>query len=154
NIYKNADDHTILQQVIYNDQLTQHLTRDDNNIPDSWNQLMENKVKNSEPTNSGFISYKKCHFLNLQASNILTHYEIYHQVANRNFEDYCSKIERQIHTKYNIQEHNYKVDDIVKIQIAKIDRGSVLERVFPAKEVLPLGLKEFSELNNPNLYDY
>ncbi|CAG8651382.1 515_t:CDS:2, partial [Scutellospora calospora] len=141
----------ILQQIIHNDQLTYQLTRDNNSIADDRGQLIENK-KNSELTNLGFISYKKRRLLDLQASNSLTHHEIYCQVANRNLEDYRSKIEYQIHTKYNIQKRNYKVSDLVKIQIAKINCGSgdyCALPLFPAGEVLLLGSKEFPELDYP-----
>ncbi|CAG8760799.1 12002_t:CDS:1, partial [Cetraspora pellucida] len=84
----------------------------------------------------------------------------------------------QMHTKYNIQEHNYQVGNLVKIQIAKIDyepgnyctlsckvflvlpnnmyclvcRFGVLERAFLADEVLLLGPREFSELDNSLTY--
>ncbi|CAG8621506.1 16267_t:CDS:2, partial [Cetraspora pellucida] len=107
-----------------------------------------------------------------------THHDIYCQLANKNLEDYCSKIECQMYTKYNIQEHNYQVGDLVKIQIAKIDcepgnycalsckvflvlsnnmyhlvyRFGVFERAFLADKVLPLGPKEFSKLNNLLIY--
>ncbi|CAG8595644.1 4882_t:CDS:2, partial [Dentiscutata heterogama] len=92
--------------------------------------------------------------------------------------DYCSIIEYQMHTKYNIQEHNYKIDNLVKIQIAKINyrpgncctlfckillvlpnniyylvcQLGIFKRVFFASEVLPLRPKEFSELDNSLIY--
>ncbi|CAG8698541.1 3594_t:CDS:2, partial [Scutellospora calospora] len=81
-------------------------------------------------------------------SNSPTHHDIYCQVANRNFEDYHSKMEHQMYTKYNIQECNYQVGDLVKIQIAKIN----CRPTFLASEVLPLEPREFSELNNSPTY--
>ncbi|CAG8774139.1 15869_t:CDS:1, partial [Dentiscutata heterogama] len=47
-----------------------------------------------------------------EALNRPTHHNIYRQVTNRNLEDYRSKMEHQMHTKYNIQEHNYKINDL------------------------------------------
>ncbi|CAG8839987.1 36409_t:CDS:2, partial [Gigaspora margarita] len=80
-----------------------------------------------------------------QASSSPTHYDIYYQVANRNLEDYRSKMEHQMHTKYKIQERNYKIGNLVKIQIAKIDRGPV----FPGDKILLLGPKEFLSWTTP-----
>ncbi|RIB21279.1 hypothetical protein C2G38_2034517 [Gigaspora rosea] len=104
NINKNADNHTILiQQTIRNDQQVQQHTQDDNSIADNWEQHIEDK-ENQEPTNSDFVPYKKRRFSAFQeASNSSTHHDIYRQVANRNLENYRSKMERQMHTKYNIQ---------------------------------------------------
>ncbi|KAF0399385.1 retrotransposon nucleocapsid protein [Gigaspora margarita] len=150
----NANYRTILLQIIHSSQAIQQLTKDtqqltrdiqqhDNSIAD---QLIEEKVR---------------------------------QVANRNLEDYRSKMEHQMHTKYNIQERNSKIGDLVKIQIAKIDHGPgehcalpckvflvlpnnkhrlicqfcILEKAFSGVEILPLGPKEFSELDNPNQYN-
>ncbi|CAG8728637.1 10635_t:CDS:1, partial [Dentiscutata heterogama] len=81
----------------------------------------------------------------------------------------------QMYTKYKIHEHTYKVGNLVKVQIDKIncvpkDRFALLckvhkvffrnmyrlisqfgifDKVFLASVVLPLGPKEFSELDNP-----
>ncbi|CAG8831974.1 9926_t:CDS:2, partial [Gigaspora margarita] len=92
---------------------------------------------------SNFIPNKRYRFHALQdMSNDPTYqYNIYYQVANKNFEDCHSKMENQMHTRYKIHERVYKVGDLVKIQIAKIDRG-------PASEVVPLGPKEFPELDD------
>ncbi|CAG8739066.1 4822_t:CDS:2 [Cetraspora pellucida] len=96
------------------------------------------------------------------------------EAVNRNLEDYHFKMEHQMCTKYNIHERSYKVGDLVKVQIAKIDRGpgdrcalpckvfsvlpndvyrlvcrfGVLESTFLASEVLLLGPREFSELDD------
>ncbi|CAG8807587.1 5783_t:CDS:1, partial [Gigaspora rosea] len=84
-------------------------------------------------------------------------------------------MENQMHTRYKINEYIYKVGNLVKIQIAKIDRGpgdrcalfckiftvlpnnryhvicrfGVLKNAFPASEVVSLGPKEFPELDDP-----
>ncbi|CAG8836391.1 14595_t:CDS:2, partial [Cetraspora pellucida] len=124
-----------------------------------------------------FTSNKKRRLQILQDSsnNPIHQHNIYRQAANRNLEDYRSKMEHQMRTKYNIHEHSYKVGDLVKVQIAKNDRGpgdhcallckvfsvlsndvyclvcrfGVLESTFPASKVLPLGPREFSELDDP-----
>ncbi|CAG8676874.1 14470_t:CDS:2, partial [Gigaspora rosea] len=139
NINKNADNHTILiQQTIRNDQQVQQHTQDDNSIADNWEQHIEDK-ENQEPTNSDFVPYKKRRFSAFQeASNSSTHHDIYRQVANRNLENYRSKMERQMHTKYNIQVRNYEVGDLVKIQIAKIDCGPGDRCALPCKVFLVL----------------
>ncbi|CAG8615460.1 4533_t:CDS:2 [Cetraspora pellucida] len=67
------------------------------------------------------------------------------QVANKNLEDYHSKMKCQMHTKYNIHKHVYEVGDLVKIQVTKIDRGLT----FSASIVLSLRPKEYLELDNP-----
>ncbi|CAG8826998.1 1504_t:CDS:1, partial [Racocetra persica] len=109
------------------------------------------------------------------SNNPIHQHNIYRQAANRNLKDYHSKMEHQMRTKYNIHERSYKVGDLVKVQIAKIDREpsdrcalpckvffvlsndvyhlvcqfGVLESTFPASKVLPLGPREFLELNDP-----
>ncbi|CAG8582529.1 4451_t:CDS:2, partial [Dentiscutata heterogama] len=144
---KNADDYMILmQQTICNDQQMQQHTQDDNIISDNWEQHIEDK-ENQETTNSDFVSYKKYQFFAFQeASNSSTHHDIYCQVANRNLEDYRSKMECQMHTKYNIQE--LLPNNIYRL----VCRFGVLERAFSASEVLPLGPREFSKLDNPPTY--
>ncbi|CAG8757298.1 5530_t:CDS:2, partial [Cetraspora pellucida] len=90
-----------------------------------------NKLNNSY----NFISNKKCHYQALQdiSNNPKYQHNIYRQIANKNLVNYHSKMKNQMHTKYNIYEHIYKVSDL---------------NAFLAGEVLPLGLKEFPELDN------
>ncbi|CAG8759542.1 16902_t:CDS:2 [Cetraspora pellucida] len=116
------------------------------------------RQKTNESNNSyNFIPSKKCHYQALQdiSNNPKYQHNIYYQIANKNLMNYCSKMKNQMHARYNIYEHIYKVGDLVKIQIAKIDRepgdhcALPCKNVFPAGEVLPLGLKEFPELDNP-----
>ncbi|CAG8505494.1 5361_t:CDS:2, partial [Dentiscutata heterogama] len=109
------------------------------------------------------------------SNNLTSQHNIYWQVANKNLEDYCSKMKHQMHTKYNIHEYVYEVGDLVKIQVAKIDCGpgdhcalpckvfavllrnmyrlvyrfGILDQAFLACVVLLLGPKEYPELDNP-----
>ncbi|CAG8838810.1 23847_t:CDS:2, partial [Racocetra persica] len=73
---------------------------------------------------SDFNSNKKHRLQALQdvSNNPTYQHNIYRQVTNKNLEDYRSKMENQMHTRYKIHEHVYRVSDLVKIQIAKIDR--------------------------------
>ncbi|CAG8589782.1 23001_t:CDS:2 [Cetraspora pellucida] len=59
-------------------------------------------------------------------------------------------MEHQMRTKYNIHERSYKVGDLVKVQIAKIDCGPGDHCALPFGEVLPLGPREFLELDDPS----
>ncbi|CAG8589935.1 2296_t:CDS:2, partial [Scutellospora calospora] len=109
------------------------------------------------------------------SNNPTSQHNIYWQVVNKNLEDYHSKMKCQMHTKYNIHKRVYEVGDLVKIQVAKIDyspgdrctlpckvfavllrnmyhlvcRFGILDQAFSAGVVLPLGPKEYPELNNP-----
>ncbi|CAG8697026.1 8056_t:CDS:2 [Racocetra fulgida] len=131
--------HKIMQQSIFDDQQTRF--DGNSNITDNP-ERQENDGLNSY----NFTSNKKRHLQILQDSsnNLIHQHNIYRQAANRNLEDYRSKIEHQMRTKYNIHERSYKVGDLVKVQIAKIDRGPG-----DPGEVLPLGSRKFSELDDP-----
>ncbi|CAG8447865.1 15071_t:CDS:2 [Cetraspora pellucida] len=109
------------------------------------------------------------------SNNPTSQYNIYCNIANRNLENYRSKMKHQMYTKYKIHKHTYEFGDLVKIQIDKIDHDSgdrsalpckiyevlprnmyrlicqfgILNKVFSASVILPLGPKEFPELDNP-----
>ncbi|CAG8643414.1 10597_t:CDS:2, partial [Scutellospora calospora] len=112
----------------------------------------EHKLENSQIVNSqiyigieGDYTIQQQTTFNEASNNSTSQHNIYYQVANKNLENYPSKMKHQIHTKYNTHKHVYEICDLVKIQIAKIDyRPSDHSSV-----VLLLKLKEFPELNNP-----
>ncbi|CAG8575690.1 497_t:CDS:2 [Cetraspora pellucida] len=166
--------HKIMQQSIFDGQQTRFDSN--SNITDNQEPILRDK-ENDGLNSYNFTSNKKRRLQILQDSsnNPIHQHNIYRQAANRNLEDYRSKMEHQMRTKYNIHERSYKVGDLVKVQIAKIDHGpgdrcalpckvfsvlpndvyclvcrfGVLESTFPAGEVLPLGPREFSELDDP-----
>ncbi|KAF0363969.1 retrotransposon nucleocapsid protein [Gigaspora margarita] len=142
------------------------------NAINNQERIIRDNMKIQETINS---PNKKCQFQVLQEVSNSTTYQhnIYCQVANKSLKNYHSKMENQMHTKYKIHKYPFKVSDLVKIQIAKIDHGpsdccallckiflllpnnmyhltchfGVLKNVFLASKVLPLRLKEFSELD-------
>ncbi|CAG8518247.1 16666_t:CDS:2 [Gigaspora margarita] len=154
NIIEN--DHTIQNAKISNVQIIP----EHGSMADNQYQIKEKALNYCENLElvilSNFIPNKRHQFHALQdMSNDPTYqHNSYHQVANKNLEDYFG--------------------DLVKIQIAKIDHGpsdycvlsckiftvlpnnryhiiyrfGVLKNAFPAGGVVPLGPKEFSELDN------
>jgi hypothetical protein len=84
-------------------------------------------------------------------------------------------MEHRMAKKHKIRKHVYKIGDLVKVQIARIDRGpgdrnalpckvitvlednmyrlacrfGVLRNAFAAGEILPLGPQEFADLEDP-----
>jgi len=102
-------------------------------------------------------------------------HKIYRRLANDNLERYHIRMEHSMDAKYRINKRNYKVGDLVKVHIAKIDCGpgdrsalpckvakvldnniyqlvcqfGILQNAFMAGEVLPLGPQEFLELEDP-----
>ncbi|CAG8603276.1 9673_t:CDS:2, partial [Cetraspora pellucida] len=165
------DNHSMLQRTIFDNQQARQFTRDDNI------QGVQGQETNESNNSYNFIPSKKRHYQTLQdiSNNPKYQHNIYRQIANKNLVDYRSKMKNQMHARYNIHECIYKVGDLVKIQIAKIDRGpgdrcallckvfsvlpnnmynlicrfGILKNAFLASEVLPLGPKEFPELDNP-----
>ncbi|CAG8597880.1 10396_t:CDS:2, partial [Dentiscutata heterogama] len=163
----------IMQQSIFDGQQTRF--DGNSNITDNQEPILRDK-ENDGLNSYNFTSNKKRRLQILQDSsnNPIHQHNIYRQAANRNLEDYRSKMEHQMRTKYNIHECSYKVGDLVKVQITKIDRRpgdrcallckvfsvlpndvyhlvcqfGVLESTFSAGEVLSLGPREFSELDD------
>ncbi|CAG8735256.1 19155_t:CDS:2, partial [Racocetra fulgida] len=161
NLYE-EDNRSMLQQTIFDNQQARQLTRDDSDrkqINDDDTKMFSEPISQqeiqgvqgqeiNETINSyDFIPNKKRRHQALQdiLNNPRYQHNIYRQIANKHLVDYRLKMENQMHAKYNIHERIYKVGDLVKIQIAKIDRGPG-----DPGEVLPLGPKEFPELNNPS----
>ncbi|CAG8780316.1 19108_t:CDS:2 [Cetraspora pellucida] len=75
-------------------------------------------------------------------------------ISQQDIQGVQGQMENQMHAKYNIYKHIYKVGDLVKIQIVKIDcrpdnhYALLCKNAFSAGEVLLLKSKEFPELNN------
>ncbi|CAG8500932.1 867_t:CDS:2, partial [Racocetra fulgida] len=113
--------HKIMQQSIFDDQQTRFDSN--SNITDNQEPILRDK-ENDRLNSYNFTSNKKRRLQIFQDSsnNPIHQHNIYRQAANRNLEDYRSKMEHQMRTKYNIHEPG---------------------------EVLPLGPREFSELDDP-----
>ncbi|CAG8510634.1 22317_t:CDS:2 [Gigaspora margarita] len=95
------------------------------------NQKTTAKGKENQIIDNSYTPYKKRRVQIIQeASNNPTfQHNIYRNVANKNLENYRSKMKHQMHAKYKIHEHTCEVSGVV----------------------LPLGPKEFPELDNPSI---
>ncbi|CAG8606755.1 30423_t:CDS:2 [Racocetra persica] len=84
-------------------------------------------------------------------NNLTSQHNIYRQVANKNLEDYHSKMKNQMLTKYKINERVYEV--VFAVLLRNIYRlvchFGIFDQTFLAGVVLPLGPKEFLKLDNP-----
>ncbi|CAG8843740.1 8945_t:CDS:2, partial [Racocetra persica] len=132
-IYVDVDsDYTMQQQSTFNGQQMQPIV---DNSGEQINLICDD-IKNQNFINShDYIPPKKRRIQAIQeaSNNLTSQHNIYLQVANKNLEEYRSKMKHQMHKKYNIHECVYEAGDLVKIQVAKIDHGPGDHCALPCK---------------------